>query len=296
VSLVAPVAPADVVFLVGACCMVVGSVAAARGREPVARHVSTAGWIVFAAFWGYTAVDYLGRSRYVLAGVGLLTAVVSGYAALLVAAERSPGRRLTAAFAATSVVFVPYQFLRPVYGAVVETTTWGTRQSLAALGYETTVLTGPRGFHTAIAFPDHDVVLQVVSACTGLSAVALFVGLLAVSRESRARRALGIAVVGPLVYLLNLVRMVLVSGAIPSEAFAATAPVVGPLFGVSGPAAVSFFFAEAILSWVLVLAALGALYVRLTVWFPDVDDLVWSLVDRASEDAATVRESLASRG
>jgi len=276
----------DLVFLASVAALSLSVLARRRDYTDLAQASAVVGWSTFAGFWAITAVAYLGNSRYFLGSVSLVTAGLSGYGIRLSAGRIQPHASLTTVFAVMGLLFVPYQFLDPVFTFVVQTVTTHTAVLLSTLGFEPVIVDGSAGPATAIIFESHPwIVYNIVSACTGFGAIALFAGLFAVggrSRKDRARAAVG---VGALIYALNLLRTVVVGGSIPSEVFAGTEVLVTPLFGVDRPALVSFYFAEYVFAQTLVVVVLLGVYLAVVRLFPEIQTHVDALLSSARTDA-----------
>lgn len=288
-----PLTPTDGLFLVSLTALAVAFVTDRRVRSGVGRTTGTIGWIVFGGFWALEGGSYLPGSRVFLAVVSFGTAVICAYVATLVVRDRPPWRRITAAFLVMGLVFVPYQFVLPVYHAVLELVTAHTVWGLERLGFQPTVEIGVTGVPSAIRFPTTDhVQFNIVSACTGISAITLFVGLVAVADERVSKRlTVGAGVVG-FVYVMNVVRTVLVSGAIGGEWFAFTAPVVTPVYGIEDPALVSFYFAEHLLSQILIVAVLLTVYVDASNRLPSLQTFLTTALDSGTEDCQAARATI----
>lgn len=275
----------DGVFLLAVGCLLVGGAVLGSDRGQYGYVVALAGWCLFAGFWLLQSVGYLSDSRVFLGLVSLLTGLLSLYTIRLLVSGMWIARRLTLAFGVMGGLFTPYQFVRPVFEGVVRLVTAHTAFGLRALGFDPVVGPGSVGPETSIFFPSQPVVaFDVVSACTGLSAIAMFTGLLVVTRAPWKRRLLAIVAVSIVVYLLNVLRTTVVLGSVAGAWFAPVEPLVGPLYGVADPALVSFYVAEYVLAQVAVVVALLGVYAALRRLLPDLATLVESLVDAIEAD------------
>ncbi|WP_161569343.1 archaeosortase A [Halapricum salinum] len=285
-TLIRPVSAMDLVFLASVAALSVSVLARRLDYAEFARACAVVGWSAFASFWAVTAAAYLGDSRYVLGSVSLVTAALSGYGIRLSADRIEPHASLTTVFTVMGLLFVPYQFLDPVFMLVVQTVTTHTAVLLSTLGFEPVIVAGSAGPATAIIFESHPwIVYNIVSACTGFGAIALFAGLFAIGGRSLRARIRGAVGVGALIYALNLLRTVVVGGSIPSEVFAGTKVLVTPLFGVDRPALVSFYFAEYVFAQTLVVLVLLGVYLLVVRRFPDIQTRVDALLSAARTDA-----------
>lgn len=290
-TLFRPVSAVNLVFLCSVAALSLSVLSRRHDYSDFARTTAIAGWSAFTVFWAIATVDYLGSSRYLLSAISLLTAGISGYAVRLSAGRIQPHARLTTVFVVVGLVFVPYQFLDPVFTVVVQTITTQTATLLSLIGFELSIVEGPAGPSTAIIFENHPwIVYNTVSASTGFGAIALFAGLLTISDDPVKKRAIGTVVLGVLIYGLNLSRTIVVGSSIPSEVFAETKAIVTPLFGVDQPALISFYFAEYILSQAFVIAVLVVVYRQVTRVFPDVQTHVDALRRSIRTDVQRIHE------
>lgn len=279
----------DLLFLASVAALLMSVLARRRDYSDLARTSALVGWSAFAGFWAITAAAYLVDSRYILGSVSLVTAGLSGYGIRLSADRLEPHASLTTVFVVMGLLFVPYQFLDPVFTFVVQAVTTHTAVLLSSLGFEPVIVEGSAGPATAILFESHPwIVYNIVSAYTGFGAIALFVGLFAVGGRSPKGRIVGALGVGTLIYALNLLRTVVVGGSIPSEIFAGTELLITPLFGADRAALVSFSFAYVVAQTVFV-AVLLAVYLGVARLYPEIHRQVDALGSSARSDISRVR-------
>jgi archaeosortase A (PGF-CTERM-specific) len=285
VTLLRPISIIDLVFLFAVAALSLSVLARRQDHPDIARGSAVVGWTVFAGFWTITAVQYLGDSRYFLGSVSLVTAGIAAYGTRLSTNRIKPHASLTAAFAIMGLLFIPYQFVDPVFTTIVQRVTAQTATLLSLFGFELAIVDGSAGPATAIIFENHPwIVYNIVSACTGFGAIALFVGLFSVDNGSVKKRAAGALGIGALIYALNLLRTVVVGGSIPSELFAWTGVVVTPLFGVDRPALISFYFAEYVFAQTLVVIVLLVVYLGVVRLFPGIQTHVDALLASVRTD------------
>jgi archaeosortase A (PGF-CTERM-specific) len=292
VSLFRPVSTVDLLFLLAVVLLLVSTVLYWNDRRRVARLAGLSGWALFAVFWAHTAVAYLLDARYFLGSIGLVTVVVTAYAGLLVHRRRPEGVQLTVAFSVMGLLFVPYEWVDPVHRtaiqAVAESTAWG----LSILGLDPILLTGPEGYRNVVAFRgiplSHSI--GIVSACSGISAVALFVGLIAATDAPLRRRLAASVGIAALIYVLNLVRTVFVAGALGGGWFGFAAAPIGVLYGVSDPGLASYYLAEYLVSQILVVLVLLLVYRRFSRYLPELQDLVGGVTEAFLADLDRVRQ------
>jgi len=288
---------ADVVFLVSVAGFTVSVLARRGGLTRGVRGSEVCAWLLFAGFWVGEAAGHVPDRRLFLTVVSVATATVSAYVSTLAARGRDPHRQLTAAFAVMGLLYVPYQFLLPVYHAVLGAVTAHTVWGLGVVGFDPALEVGVTGQPTALRFAAAPFVqYNIVSACTGVNAIALFAGIVAVADASLRRRVAVAVAVGALVYCLNVVRTVVVGGALGGAWFAFARPVVEPLFGVTRPPVVSFYFAEYLLVQMLVVVVLSGVYLAVVRVLPSVQGFVDELLSVAVADAGGFRSRATRRG
>lgn len=282
-----PLAGIDLLFL---CAFVLLAAAAVGYRfgdagKPT-RLAAVLGWTLAVLFWTYQSWAYLAESRTFLGLVGTVTVVVATYVTTLVARDRSPGGDLTVAYAVMGLLFAGFQFVAPVYrlvlGLVATHTAWG----LSLAGFAPIVGYGPQGFANVIYFEGRPTThaIRIISACSGISAMALFAGLIAATRETVGRRVVSAVAVVALVYVLNVIRAMFVAGALAGQWFAFLAGPAGSLFGVTDPALASYYVAEYAIAQVLVVLVLLGVYLRVSARLPALQTLVDGLFEAARTD------------
>lgn len=288
VSPLRPLSALDLVFLTCLGAFAVGLASRRLDRAGVGRVVLTPAWASFAVFWAVTAASYLGAGRAFLGAIATVTAVVVGYTATLVWRADPVGWRLTTAFTVMGLVFAPFQFLTPVHEFVLATVAAHTVAVLSLLGFDPVVGYTADGVASVVLFSGRPLAhaIEIVSACTGISGIALFWGLVVATDAPWRRRLVAAVGVGGLIYVLNLWRAAFVAGAMAGEWFAVATPLVGPLVGVTDPALVSYYVAELALAQLLVVLVLVGVYLGLSRWLPELGTFVEGVLDAMGADLA----------
>lgn len=273
----------DVIFLAAVAGFVIASGSRRVGTWRYGPAITAAAWLLFGGFWTAAGVDYLATGRSFLGVVSVVAAGVAVYGGSLVARHRQVGWRLTRAFAVMGLLFVPFQFLLPVYGAGLSLVAGHTGALLSALGFSPVFAHGAGGAANLVLFegrpPTHGI--RIVSACTGISGIALFVGLIAATDAPVRRRLVACLPVGVAIYVLNLVRTAFVAGALAGRWFADVGTWV---FGAADPALASYYVAEYVIAQALVVLVLLGVYLAVSRWLPELGSFVGGIVSSLERD------------
>lgn len=286
------VTPSFYLLLAGLALLGVGSVLHRGDRGQRRRAILTSGWIVLGGFWAAVGVGRIAEARPFLGVTALLTACICVYVGSLSYRSRDVADRFSEAFLAMGAIYVPFQYLEPVYRTLVEFVAATTNVGLWTLGYYASVtygFEGNRNVITVASSPSQDpITFGIASACTGISAMALFVGLVYASDAPWKRRAGGIVFFGSLIFVLNIVRNVFTIVAYREHTFAflASTPVADAF--QTDTQLLSYYVAEQVVSPVYI--SVGALlgYWLLVVVYPSIGSTVDALVDSLRSDVSTV--------
>lgn len=289
VELLRPVSPQDLLFVASIGLLVGGAISdRLLDRNDLGRPLATIGWACSTVVWGIVAATYLSTGRWFLGAIGLVTVIVAAYAVTLVIRRRRAGRDLTVAFAVMGLLFLPFEFVAPIHRAVLGGVATHTAWGLTLLGYEPIVGYGPKGYVNVIYFSGRPLShsIRIISACSGISAIALFVGLIAATTASIRQRVLASVGVVALIYALNIVRAMLVAGALGGEWFGFATGTVG----VTDPAIASYYVAEYVFAQVLVVLVLLSVYAKLSARFTELQRLVDGVLESAASDARWIAQ------
>jgi archaeosortase A (PGF-CTERM-specific) len=277
-------------YLLPAGLSVLGiTVALNRRLEERYRRISMAvGWIILSGFWMGIAFDRLAASRPFLGGTALITGAICWYVATLGYRNHPPIDRITVAFLVMGATYVPFQFVKPIFRVVVSFVTASTSLGLAAMGYIATVQTGADGIPNVILVTtgptQEPVAMGIASACTGISAIALFAGLIVAADCPLRRRLLGLFAFLPAIYVLNIVRNVFTIAAYREHTFELVASSsLATTFENSNQ--FSYFVAEQVIAPIYIVGGTVIAYRVLAVYYPSVEDAVETLVSAISADA-----------
>ena len=262
----------DAFAVVVVAAFAVGAAASMTDRERVTRHAFAVAWLLFAGFWAALVPHFLFTKGSVIEGLLSFGAVpASAYVALLLYRGRGSLVTLSRGVTVMGLVYMPFQLspamARPLIDLAVGHTAW----LIDLLGYEPTMVEGDtvgrelglaNGFRFVI--DGHGYVTEVVLACTGIGSIAIFAGLVAAVEAPLARKAKALAVVLPVIYGLNIVRVGFIALAHGNQWFRyeSAAGAVAWLMGVTGPEAtnrVSWFIADRVIAQSLSVVALVAI-------------------------------------
>lgn len=238
-----------------------------RDREH-ARRTATAAWVLFALFWALLVPHFAFTQRSIIEGVLSAAAVpASLYLAYLIWTRRRSFETITRAVAIMGIIYLPFETVSLLRGGAIELVTRHVEFFLASLGYDPTVTTGPNGLRSTFVFvgeDGHKFTTRVLLACTGIGSSATVGGLLLALDAPLGRRLQGVALVVPIIYALNVLRVAFIALAHGYQWFASWQDPIFLLFGTSDPNMVSFLVADRVLAQslsvvVLVLITLGLL-------------------------------------
>lgn len=260
-------------------------------RERLVRTLGAIGWVLLAISLTQTTAEYLLTARVFLGIIGSVAVTFTLHAGSLVIRNADPSERLTFAFSVMGVLFLPFEFVDPIHSVVLNAVASHAAIGLALGGYETGIGYGTQGYANAIYFeglsPRYGV--AIVSACSGIGAIALFVGLIAASQGSVRKRILASVSIASFIYVLNVVRAVFVAGSIGGVWFGFGTVIVEPLYGITDPRLVSYYVAEYLISQVLIVLVLLWVYLRLSSLLPEIQEFVGRIVATAESDWNTLR-------
>lgn len=229
----------------------------------LARRVGAGAWAVFAVFWLSLVPHFAFEQMSIIEGVLSAAAVpASLYTGYLLYRGRTSLLVLTRSVAVMGAIYLPFTTIPWLSEPLVEVTTrqidWGIHQ----LGYAPAVTEGDAGMRNTFVFHTGGTVYRtaIVLACTGLGSITIFVGLVAAVRAPLGRKLRALAVVVPVIWVLNIWRNVFIALAQGKQWFAGVYPdLVMALFGAESEHLVSFLWADRIIAQSLSVVALVAI-------------------------------------
>jgi archaeosortase A (PGF-CTERM-specific) len=240
-------------------------------RRERARQVTVVAWVTFAAFWAFLVPHFALEQRSLVEG---LLAVAAVPASLYTGRELLRGREsllvLSRAIAVMGVLYLPATTIEAVRRPLILMTTSHTDWLMQQFGHDPRVVEGLNlGYQNAFRFPppiegSPPRETEILLACTGLGSISIFAGLVAAVDAPLRRKLMGLAVVVPVIYALNVVRVTFIVLANGLAWFSDQTWVLTVL-GSSATDKVSYYVADRIISQVgsvVVLVAIALVLVR----------------------------------
>ncbi|QLG60512.1 archaeosortase A [Halorarum salinum] len=268
------------------------------GHERTGRAVVAGAWALFAAFWLVLFPHFAFEQKSYVEGILALAAVP---ACLSVAKLLLTGRDslfvLSRSVGWMGLVYLPFETVPPVslFGTtfpapkelLIRAVTVQTGALIELLGYHPELVEGPvLGYANAYRFTTgggHELVFEIVLACTGLGSMAIFVGLISAVRAPLPRKLRALAVSIPTIWALNLLRTTFIGIAFGKQYLQVFVDEVLFLFGSSDPYMVSFFLSDRVISQVLAVVALVGITYLVVRELPElltvVEDVLYLVTD-----------------
>lgn len=273
-------------------------------RQQLRRYATVAAWAVFAVFWALLVEHFLFVQQSIIEGVLAAAAVPAClYTAYLVANGRRDLETLTRAVAIMGLLYLPFQTIEPLRQAAIEMVAAQAEWLMALLGYHPPVVDGSHGYHAKFVFTGvnasgeagHRFTTVVLLACTGVGSMSIVGGLaLAVDAPLRRRlKALSIAL--PLIYGLNVLRVVFIALAHGNQWFDGPLyrQIVFALFPTSDPNMVSYLFSDRVIAQSLSVVVLVALTLALLRIIPELGGVIEDVAYIATGNEYDVTERFA---
>jgi archaeosortase A (PGF-CTERM-specific) len=276
-------------------------------RRAYSRYVAVAAWTVFAAFWGALVPHFFYTQLSVIEGVLSAVAVPAClYVAYLVAVDRRQLETLTRSVAVMGLLYLPFQTIPGVQQFAIETTTAHADWLMAQLGYNPPIVEGDHGYTAKFVFTGENAVTgedghrfttTVLLACTGIGSMSIVGGLALAVRASWKRRLQALSIALPVIYGLNVIRVVFIAVAHGEQWFRGQTiqDVVFALFATSDLNMVSYLFADRVLAQTGSVIALVALTLVLLRVLPELGEVVEDVAYIATGNEYDVTRRFAQR-
>jgi archaeosortase A (PGF-CTERM-specific) len=254
-------------------------------RREWSRYVAVVAWAVFALFWGLLVDHFLFVQQSIIEGVLAAAAVPAClYTAYLAGTGKRELATLTRAVAIMGLLYLPFQTVEVLRQVAIETVTSQSEWVMAQLGYHPPVVEGRHGYMQKFIFegvsasgnPGHDYTTTVLLACTGVGSMAIVGGLALAVRAPLRRRLQALAIALPLIYGMNIVRVVFIAIAHGKQWFRnpAIQDVVFALFPTSDANMVSYIFSDRVLAQSASVVVLVALTLALLRVIPELGGVI----------------------
>ena len=245
-------------------------------RRGVARPLIAATWGLFAVFWLQLAPHFaLVKKSFIEGGLALLTAPLCLYAGYVFYRGRNSLVDISRAVAWMGIAYLPFETI-PAFSVggvdvpapkqvLVRAVTRQTLWAMNLVGSDPDVVVGPDlGYLNTFRFVTaggHPIEFSIVLACTGLGSIAVFAGLVAAAKAPLGRKLRALAVVVPVIYVLNIVRTTFIGVVFGKQYMQWYPETVVSLFGESDPYLASFYLSDKVVSQsVAVFALIGVAY------------------------------------
>ncbi len=184
------------------------------------RYAAVAAWTLFAAFWGLLAPYYFFEHLSVIEGALSAVAVPAClYTAYLVGSGKRQLETLTRSIAIMGLLFLPFQTIEVTRQFAIETVAQQAEWLMAQFGYYPPVVAGDHGYMAKFVFtgesvtgePGHRYTTTVLMACTGIGSMSIVGGLALAVKAPLKRRMQALALALPVIYGLNVIRVVFIA-------------------------------------------------------------------------------------
>lgn len=257
-------------------------------RREWARRVGGVTWAVFGFFWLTLVHYYVFEQRSLVEGVLSIAALPACiYVGYLLYRGRDSLFVLSRSVAFMGVIFLPFDSIPVLRQWMIETVTLHTHWLMGAFGYEPVLSEGPLfGYRSQFEFvtDGHRYITYIEIVCSGIGSIAIFGGLAAAVKAPLRRKLKALAIVVPVIYVLNILRNAFIAVAFGKQWMQFFVPQVMSAVGYDDPGMVSFFLADRVISQglsVVVLVALALVVARmLPELFVVVDDVLYVFTGR----------------
>ncbi|MFB6121669.1 MAG: archaeosortase A [Halobacteriaceae archaeon] len=269
------------VVVVGFAASAALDVAGERPRaERAARGVAGVTWLAFGVFWALLVPHYAFVQKSFIESAGsAIAAPLSLYVGYLVWTRRPSLLFLSRAIAVMGLIYLPFQTIEPLRQYTVETVTVHSAWLVEQLGFDPIIASDAeasavdRGYQGVLMIvepgnPPAEWVTPVLLACSGIGSIATVSGLVLAVREPLRKRLAALAVVVPVIYGLNIVRVAFIVLGFSKQWFQIFVPQTMAAFGTTRPIMVSYYWADRIIAQSLSVVVLLAMIWGLLRYLP----------------------------
>jgi archaeosortase A (PGF-CTERM-specific) len=253
-------------------------------------------WLVIGVYWAMESLYWAGTVQsptpvrpwvgYTLVGV----VFVCLYFALLSMRGSGYLHEATVAFFVMGAFYIPFTFVPSVRELRMVLTAEHTAWLVSVLGYSASAEGTTVAFHRE----GPNTFIKIVSACTGFSVMALFVGLFTFSSRSIKRRAVAASGVVVVLYVANLIRNAMLVIATGTGFYDFVPELISPLYQMEQMNSywTSFYVTEFAVAPIYVSVVLAVVYFGVVRKFPRIDEKVFRLNNLVAEDLKRVLRRL----
>lgn len=229
-----------------------------------ARSLAAVAWTTFGLFWLVLFPHFAFEQKSFVEGALSLAAVPACvYVAYLLYSGRESLFVVTRAVAFMGLVYLPFIEVPVLRRFLIETVTGQVEAMLRFAGYDFEVVAQSQYGYRGAFFFEHEngdtYHIDVLLACTGIGSMSIFGGLIAAVRAPLRRKLQALAVVVPVIWILNLIRVAFISVAFSQQWFQIFVDPIMGMVGYTNPHMVSFFVADRVLAQVLAVVAMVAI-------------------------------------
>jgi archaeosortase A (PGF-CTERM-specific) len=202
---------------------------------------------------------------------------------------------ISKAVGAMGLIYLPFLSTPALQQFLIETVTRQAEWVMALFGETPAVVTGEQGYRSTFRYvrDGHAYTMTVLLACTGIGTISIFGGLIAALDAPPRRKLAALAIVVPVVWGLNLIRVMFITLAHGKQWFAGL--LEGPvmtLFAVSDPNKVSFIIADKILSQSMSIVALVVITLALVRVIPELMTVIEELLGLVLDEEVDLERTL----
>lgn len=246
-----------------------------------ARPMVAVAWVLFGVFWLSLVHHFIFVQRSVIESLGSILAIpLALYLAVLLWRGRDSLFVLSRAIAIMGIVYFSVIAIPAIHQTLIEVVTQQTAFLMGLVGFQPDVISGTQltiadgttleiakksnPFRSTFVFDASDVAYMeqpvitytIVTACTGIGSMAIFIGLILAVRAPIERKLRALAVSIPVIYVLNLFRNVFIGITFGEQMTNFFPELVMGLFSLESQWQVSYIISDRIIAQGLSVVAL----------------------------------------
>ena len=250
------------------------------------KYAAVAGWAFLVTGFLTGIPEYLEEENILYPALAVLAVPFLAITARALTRDNRTAFQLSRAAAVAFLIFMPFTLVPFLRDALIAAVVGNALWLLNALDH-------PAGLRTWNIIVTNGYATEIILACTGITAMAILLGAAAGSAKiTRKQALLSVLVIVPVIYILNILRIVFVSIAWSEQWFAFLPDPVGTT--AFGPGYASFFWAHNVLMEILAVGVLAGLAFALFRIIPDLGDFARDLVSLYVREAGAFADWLKS--